>query len=156
MPIRSSKCLCTVRPCTTKLKPGCAEACKTVFVIRKYITLLDAASTKFIYEIHNPDCRAAHCDSNGNVRVLPEDPFNHLFPGPCSVHAAVAFPPSPVRSNGQHFCSLPRPRLTFVACVLVHWQEPLECSSVFFQTSPCLRMCCPSTVAATHPHCDAM
>ena len=33
---------------------------------------------------------------------------------------------------------------------------PCPCSSVFFQTSPCLRMSPPSTIRATHPHCDAM
>ena len=32
----------------------------------------------------------------------------------------------------------------------------LQCSSVFFQAAPCLRMACPSGMAATHPHCDAM
>jgi hypothetical protein len=33
---------------------------------------------------------------------------------------------------------------------------PFECSSVFFQTSPCLRMNPPSATRATHPHIDAM
>jgi hypothetical protein len=33
---------------------------------------------------------------------------------------------------------------------------PSPCSSVFFQTSPCLRMAPPSNFRATHPHCDAM
>jgi hypothetical protein len=33
---------------------------------------------------------------------------------------------------------------------------PCPCSSVFYQTSPCLRMSPPSTIRATHPHCDAM
>ena len=34
--------------------------------------------------------------------------------------------------------------------------QPVECPSIYFQTSPCLRMNAPSKSRATHPHCDAM
>jgi hypothetical protein len=34
--------------------------------------------------------------------------------------------------------------------------HPEECCSIYFQTTPCLRINAPSAQRATHPHCDAM